>query len=115
MVRATAAEMLKLTGGVHPPPHDATSYGNLAAQVDTIMDTEAEPGVLSTTGTKEIALANRIGAYNLVPLSLWVLAGAELSGKPRPPKLTQQDKTDIKQLLGEEMTFLSIDMIDEDA
>lgn len=116
MVRATAAEMLKLFGGVHPPPHDPTSFGNLAAQADAIMDTEALPGVLSTSGTNEVALANRL-AYNLVMNSLWGLAGGDLSGKPEPVVLTNQIKADIRQLLMDavEDSFTTLDMIDEDA
>ena len=114
MVRATAAEILKLFGGVHPPPHDATSFGNLAAQIDTLMDTEALPGVLSTTGTLEVALANRIG-FNLVNWSVWGLAGGDLSGKPEPVVMTEGIKKEIKQLLMDptEDGWTTLDMIDE--
>ena len=86
MVRATAGEMLKLTAGVHPPPHDATSYGNFAAQVDAELDVMALPGTLSTTGTNEVALANR-EAVRLVLHSLWIAAGGTLSGAPEPLSL----------------------------
>ena len=114
MVRATAAEILKLFGGVHPPPHDATSFGNLAAQIDTLMDTEALPGVLSATGTNEVALANRIG-FNLVNWSVWGLAGGDLSGKPEPVVMTEGIKKEIKQLLMDptEDGWTTLDMIDE--
>ena len=83
MVRATAAEMLKLFGGVHPAGHDATSFGNFAAQADSELDMMALPGTLSTTGTNEVALANR-EAYRLVLHSLWAAAGGVLSGTPEP-------------------------------
>lgn len=83
MVRATAAEMLKLCGGVHPPPHDATSFGNFAAQTDAELDMMALPGTLSTTGTNEVALANR-EAVRLVLHSIWIAAGGTLSGAPEP-------------------------------
>ena len=86
MVRATAAEMLKLCGGVYPPPHDATSFGNFAAQVDAELDTMALPSTLSTTGTKEVALANR-EAVRLVLHSVWIAAGGTLSGAAEPMSL----------------------------
>ena len=114
MVRATAAEILKLFGGVYPPPHDATSFGNLAAQVDTLMDTAALPGVLSATGTNEVALANRVGA-NLVMWTLWGLAGGDLSGKPEPVVMTQGIMNEIRLLLQDpdEDGWTTLDMIDE--
>lgn len=86
MVRATAAEMLKLSGGVYPPPHDATSYGNFAAQADAELDTMALPGTLSTTDTKAVALANR-EAMRFVIHSMWIAAGGPLSGAPEPLSL----------------------------
>jgi len=87
MVRATAAEMLKLFGGTHPPGHDATSFGDFAAQVDAELDMMALPATnLSTTGTKEVALANREG-YRLVLHSLWAAAGGSLSGQQEPLSL----------------------------
>ena len=116
MARATAAGALKLFGGKYPPPHDATSFGNLVAQADALVDTEALPGVLSTTGTNEIALGDRV-LYNLVIHSLWALAGGDLSGKPEPVVMTNQIKDDIRQLLMDttEDSFTTLDMIDEDA
>ena len=86
MVRATAAEMLKLFGGIHPPGHDATSFGNFAAQTDSELDMMALPGTLSAAGTNEVALANR-EAYRLVLHSLWAAAGGVLSGAPEPLSL----------------------------
>ncbi len=110
--RATAAEMLKLTGSKYPPPHDATSYLTFAAQADSLIDTAALPAVLSTTGTAEVALANRV-AVNLVLRSIDYAAGKE----PTVPELTTQNKADITQLAMDTTNdgFVALDMIDEDA
>ena len=114
MARATTAGALKLSAGVYPPPHSSTSYDNLVAQADALVDTEALPGVLSTTGTLEVALANRIG-FNLVNWSVWGLAGGDLSGKPEPVVMTEGIKKEIKQLLMDptEDGWTTLDMIDE--
>ena len=116
MARATAAGALKLFGGTYPPGHDATSFGDLVAAADALVDTEALPGVLSTTGTNEIALGDRV-LYNLVLHSMWASAGGDLSGKPEPVVMTDQIKADIRQLLMDttEDSFTTLDMIDEDA
>ena len=87
MVRATAAEILKLFGGVYPPGHDATSLGNFAAQADAELDMMALPSILlSTTGTKEVALANREG-YRFTLHAIWSSAGGVLTGQPEPISL----------------------------
>lgn len=83
MVRATAAEMLKLSGGAYVSGQDATSYGNFAAQADAELDTMALPGTLSTTDSKAIALANR-EAYRFMLHAVWSSAGGVLSGFPEP-------------------------------
>ena len=116
MVRATAAEMLKLFGGTHPPGHDATSFGNFAAQTDALLDTKALPSSLSTTGTNEVAFANR-KAVDLVIWSLWASAGGPLSGQPEPAIWTQDDNDQLSQLLHDTTAdgFSAVDMIDEDA
>jgi len=115
MVRATAAEMLKLFGGTYPPGHDATSFDNFAAQADSILDTEALPATLSTTGTNEVALANRI-AVQLVIWSLWMSAGGPLSGQPEPPLFTKDMKVSLEQLLaGTTAEWSTIDTLDENA
>lgn len=116
MARATAAGALKLFGGTYPPGHDVTSFGNFVVQADALVDTEALPGVLSTTGTNEIALGDRV-LYNLVLHSMWASAGGELSGKQEPVVMTEQIKADIRQLLMDttEDSFTTLDMIDEDA
>ena len=115
MARATAAGALKLFGGVYPPPHDATSFGNLVAQADALLDTEALPGVLSTTGTNEIALGDRV-LYNLVLSSLWAAAGGDLSGKPEPVVITNTIRAQLKLLLMDATDdgWTTLDMIDED-
>ncbi len=86
MVRATEGEIKKLTGGKYLPGHDATSYGNFAAQADSELDLMALPGILSTTGTNEVALANRT-ARDMVLHSVWTQAGGVLSGFPEPGNL----------------------------
>jgi hypothetical protein len=116
VVRASAAEMLKLFGGSYPPPHDATSFGNFAAQADAVLDTFALPAALSTTGTNEVALANRVAA-NLVLRALWASAGGVLSGKPEPVVLSNDMKDEVRQLLYDSTVdgFTTLDMLDEDA
>ena len=116
MARATAAGALKLFGGTYPPGHDATSFGNFVVAADALADTEALPGVLSTTGTNEVALGDRV-LYNLVLHSMWASAGGDLTGKPEPIVMTQQIKDDIRQLLMDttEDSFTTLDMINEDA
>jgi hypothetical protein len=115
MARATAAEMLKLFGGTYPPGYDATNFVTFAAQADAILDTEALPATLSTTGTNEIALANRI-AVNLVHRSIWLGAGGILSGFPEPVYFTDDMKRQLEQLLAStDVEWSTLDMIDEDA
>jgi hypothetical protein len=115
MVRATAVEMVKAFGAVYPPGHTATTFGNFAAQADALMDTEALPDTLSTTGTEEVALANRI-AVNLVIRALWLAAGGPLTGQPEPPYFTEDMKRQIQKLRAATgVEFDTLDMIDEDA
>ena len=101
---------MKLFGGVYPPPHDATSFGNLVVQADALVDTEALPGVLSTTGTNEVALGDRV-LYNLVIHSLWALAGGDLSGVPEPVVMTKAIKDSISQLL-KGTTYAGVAVVD---
>lgn len=115
MPRATAAEMVKMMGGVYPPGHSATTFGNFALQADALLDTEALPGTLSTTGTKEVALANRL-AVNLVLRGMWMSAGGILTGHPEPPFFTDDMKRHMEQLLASTADeWDTIDTIDEDA
>jgi len=73
MVRATAAVMLMLYGGVYPPGHDATSFGNIASHADALIDAYCLPATLSTTDTAAIGVANRI-AVHLVNHAIWMSA-----------------------------------------
>jgi hypothetical protein len=107
--------MVKMMGGVYPPGHTATTFGNFAAQADALLDTEALPDTLSTTGTKEVALANRL-AVNLVLRSMWMSAGGPLTGQPEPPFFTNDMKRHLEQLLAAAADeWTTLDMIDEDA
>jgi len=106
MVRATAAEVLKLKGGVTTIyGWDSTAIGNLCAQADALIDTAALPGSLSTTGTNEVALANRA--------VLWLI---EQSVAGLPLVLSDDLKEEIAQLAAD-TTFdgwATVNMIDED-
>jgi len=110
MARATAAGALALFGGSYPPGHDPTSFGNLVAPADALVDTEALPGVLSTTGTNEVALGDRV-LYHLVIHSLWATAGGDLTGTPEPVVMTQAIKDSIKQLLSG-TTYAGVAVVD---
>ena len=114
MVRATAAEMLKLTVA-YLPGHDATSYANFATTADTKLDTAALPGSLSTTSANAVALANRV-AVRLVIHSVWDAAGGPLSGTPEPVVMTEEILAELKQLTADTTFdgFATADMIDED-
>ena len=95
--------MKKLTGGEYLAGHDSTSYGNFAAQTDAEMDLIANPQTLSSTGTLEVALANRT-AVDMVLWSLWASAGGILSGFPEPGNLNNtryytQLERQVKRLL----------------
>jgi len=114
MVRATAAEMVKLFGGVFPPGHDAATFGTFAAQADSILDTLALPATLSTTGTNEISLANRV-AVHLVHKSMWFSAGGVLSGTPEPEWIPSEIIEQLRLLAADTDYdgFATADMIDE--
>ena len=116
MARATAAGALKLFGGTYPPGHDATSFGNFVAHADGIVDVEALPAVISTTGANEILIGD-IVLYNLVIHSMWGAGGGDLTGKPEPVVLTNVLKHMIKQLAMDPTadSFDTLNMIDEDA
>ena len=115
MVRATAAEMLKLTV-VYLPGHDATTYANFATTADTKLDTAALPATLSTTGANEIALANRVGV-RLVIHSVWDAAGGPLSGTPEPVVMTDDILEELSRLLTNTTNdgIYTGDQIDDDA
>lgn len=106
--------MVKMFGGKYPPGHTATTFGNFATQADALLDTEALPDTLSTTGTNEVALANRL-ACNLVIRAMWMSAGGILTGLPEPSFFTDDMKRHMEQLLASTTSeWQSIDMIDED-
>lgn len=107
MVRATAAEVLKLFGGVYPPGTDVTNIGNLCADMDYHVDGYIKKMYntsLSTTDTSVIYVCN-MGVAQLGMLILWYQAGGPLSGQPRPPILTDEMK---------EILDASISATDED-
>lgn len=98
MVRATAAEVLKLFGGSYPPGCDATNIGNLCAQADYHMDAYAKDlgyTSLSTTDTGVVYAANMTVAQ-LGLHAIWIQAGGAISGYPPPPILTNEVKMIIK-------------------
>jgi len=92
MSRATAAEVLKLTGGVYPPGTDVTNIGNLCDDADYHMDGYAKKFYktdLSTTDTSIIYAAN-LTVIQLGMRIMWYQAGGVLSGQPPPPVLTEE-------------------------
>ena len=102
MVRATAAEVLKLFGGVYPPGTDATNIGNLCADADYHMDGYAKKNYktdLSTTDTSLIYAACMTVAQ-LGMRIMWYQAGGRLSGQPADPILTDE----VKELIDASMS-----------
>lgn len=115
MVRASAAEMLKLFGGTYPPGHDATSFGNLAVYADALIDGYSLPAVCPTVGAPIVGVANRI-AVHLVQKAMWLSAGGILSGQ-EPPVIMTKDLKDIIDKVNMDTTadgFWALDTIDED-
>jgi len=102
VVRATAAEVLKLFGGVYPPGTDATNIANLCADADYHLDGYAKSKYktdLSTTDTSIIYAANLTVAQLGMRL-MWYQAGGQLSGQPTPPILTEE----VKELIDASMS-----------
>ena len=116
MVRATAIEMLKLFGGVHPPPHDATSFGAVCPHADALIDAYVYPCTVSTTSTVALGVANRV-AVHIINHSLWIAAGAELTGVPMPVMLTREVKLLLDNIKIQDATgsIAVVGMLDEDA
>ncbi len=115
MVRATAAEMLKLFGGTYPPGHDATSFGDVAVHADALIDAYSLPAVAPTTGIEILGLANRI-AVHIINHAQWLSAGGVLSGFPDPPTL-EPDILELLDKINMDTTadgWHTLDMIDED-
>lgn len=116
MVRATAAEVLKLFGGVYPPGTDATNIGNLCAKADYHIDGYAKKHYktdLSTTDTSIIYAANLTVAQLGMQL-MWYQAGGKLSGQSRPPILTDEVKEiiDASMSATDEDHAIVVDAID---
>jgi len=118
MVRATAAEVLKLFGGSYPTGLDATSVGNLCDTADYQLDGfargEGEPS-LSTSDTAIISIANAIAA-RLCMHSLWMQAGGNLSNVPEPAIITPEIENRIKAIIrgGETYTIATaVDMVSD--
>ena len=120
MARATAAQMLILYGGVYPPNHDATTFGNIATHADALIDAYCLPSTLSTTSTTALGIANRI-AVELVHHSVWLAGGGDLSGTTHPT-IFGHHKNSMTQLLDKILAAAStyggvvaiVDTVDED-
>ena len=97
MVRATAAEVLKLFNGAYPTGISATTVGDLLAQADYEMDAYTRPSTISATDTSGIHIANKI-VVNLSIWGLWLHDGGQLSGKEEPEILTQRIKDELDRL-----------------
>ena len=94
MVRATAAEVLKLWGGTFPAPWDNTSVGNLCAQMDAMIDGRATPSTFGT-GTNDVFFANSL-VYRWMVNSNWAAGGAQ---PPEPVVWTRDIEEWFQQLL----------------
>jgi len=106
MVRATAAEVLKLMGGSYPPGLDATSVGNLCADGDYILDGYVKTTYktdLSTSATDVVSIANHI-VFRLCMRALWAQGGGTLTGMQEPQTLTEELKTRIAAVVGDTTT-----------
>ena len=116
MVRATAAEVLKLFGDAYPPGLDATNICNVCAHADYHMDAYAKShfeSSLSTTDTGVIYAAN-LTVIQLGLRMIWIQAGGVLSGQPEPPVLTNEVKAIIKANIISQTygPVTTVDMID---
>jgi len=103
MVRATAAEVLKLFGGSYPPGTSAANIGDLLADADYIIDGYVKKhyrDALSIADTSIIHMANQIVA-RLGMRILWYQAGGVLSGTAEPEMLTIEMKDLIDSLLAD--------------
>ena len=79
MVRATAAEVVKLIGGSYPAGWDATSVGNLCPDADYALDGYVKKYYktsLSTTDNEVISIANAIVVRKMVSAN-WVQGGSQ--------------------------------------
>ena len=118
MVRATAAEVLKLFGGTYPPGTSAANITDLLTDADYIIDGYVRKhykSSLSTTDMAVIHMANQIVA-RLGMRILWYQAGGVLSGTPEPEMLTSEMKDIIESMVADTTTddsTMTLDAIDE--
>ena len=82
MVRATAAEVVKKWGGTYPAGWDATSVGNVCAQVDAELDAKALPDTLGT-GTNEAEFANEY-TFRKINYQRWTTGNMDTPPPARP-------------------------------
>ena len=106
MVRATAAEVVKLFGNTYPPGWTATTVGYICDSVDDELD-EYE---LSTSDQGAIALANQL-VYRRVIHAIWAAAGGILTGH-NEPKVWSQDLIDWRDRLADEETYEFVASVD---
>ncbi len=108
MVRATAAEIVKLTGG-YPAGWDVTSVGDLCPDVDYSLDGYVKTHynvTLSTTDTDAISIANALGVRKLIH-GMWVQAGGPMSRQPEPVIFTDEIKMRIEAVLSSQTNYLA--------
>jgi hypothetical protein len=109
MVRATAAEVIKLNGGNYLAGWDATSVGNLCA----IVEEELDEYEIAATGSGPVTLANMLVHRRMINAN-WA-AGPMTA--PEPVVWTK-DLIELKNRLQSEGTYIyatTVDMVsDED-
>ena len=106
MVRATAAEVVKLFGNTYPAGWDATTVGYLCAIVDDELD---EYG-LSASDQGAVTLANYL-VYRRIIHATWAAAGGILSGQ-NEPKVWTDDLVELKNRLAEHGTYEFVASVD---
>ena len=110
MVRATAAEVVKLFGNTYPPGWTSTTVGYIC----DIVDDELDEYELSTSDQGAITLANLV-VYRRVIHSQWASAGGILTGM-NEPKIWTQDLIDLRDRLADEGThefFAPVDTVND--
>lgn len=118
MTRATAAEVLKLYGGTYPVGLNATNIGNLLDPADYVLDAFVKKyyeASLSTTGTAEVHIANKV-AVQLGLRAVWMQRFPDTT-QPIPPIFTEEIKALIEALVAEttDGPSTTVDTIDTDA
>jgi hypothetical protein len=117
MVRATAAEVLKLLGGTYPAGFNATNVGNMCAEADYELDDFALANyntTLSTTDTAVISIANNVVVRKVIHAQ-WLHAPIATRG-PEPEIFTQHIRDRIEAHLGSTTYdgFYTGDMVADD-